>query len=632
MCFAPGDSLTSNSGLSESLIQLIAGKSETEDVSKKDDDTDKMSMEDKMLMWQERLDNDSISEVPIDALIEVIEDDFQPEMSEDVPVFDKYAEMVFGDHSYEWLTAGLRSKKLLTDEAENIKESVREEVLQALPKTRKLQSRCIPAFEVVFEVLWPLRSFLSQQFPDMTKPDIHRVITITGSIRDAQALTCEQYMIQTWPCTGVHLLGLLQRLLQSDMITRHYCKRPDGTIMEAWQANESVINVKVMGTHFIIAEVAEQLSWLNAALRTSTKFSCDKTLSFGKLVICTPSAKLVTTNPHQHPGSTPWDGGAATKQTELCHESQESSSTRKSAPSSDAQNPLYCFRISTETQEVDYAREEGTCWDQMIHSMIMIHGFPIRRRATKSLGLEISLRVAADLIGTKYITTFAGQTFVKGYSAMLKPVQKNHDIVVWHLLVNPTGDHISYCDDDLISSLNIDILGIGSFRHVIGWCGLASNYAGAADAHLAVRRANLPNATSKSVLFGDNISFGKTLISNTAYNIPKQYQTTHAERQGLWKMLKYLCQHSILLWDKADQRGWLVNGTAALLHMVRTSLYFEQEDSIPSLFVLKPTDLKEPTQPHSAKAALQFFGELDNLEARVSIKDFSTIDQSSTLR
>jgi hypothetical protein len=42
------------------------------------------------------------------------------------------------------------------------------------------------------------------------KPDevVEITITLTGSAKDAQALTCAQYLCQTWPSVGRHTVGL----------------------------------------------------------------------------------------------------------------------------------------------------------------------------------------------------------------------------------------------------------------------------------------------------------------------------------------------------------------------------------------------------------------------------------------
>lgn len=43
---------------------------------------------------------------------------------------------------------------------------------------------------------------------------MERAITITGSETDAQAATTAQYLSQTWPSSGIHLLHVVKRVVQ----------------------------------------------------------------------------------------------------------------------------------------------------------------------------------------------------------------------------------------------------------------------------------------------------------------------------------------------------------------------------------------------------------------------------------
>jgi hypothetical protein len=58
-----------------------------------------------------------------------------------------------------------------------------------------------------------------------------------------------------------------------------------------------------------------------------------------------------------------------------------------------------------------------------------------------------------------------------------------------------------------------------------------------------------------------------------------------------------------VLWDERDKCGWLVNGTSALLHLLRASLECNRKDSLNSIFLFKK--MEEAEQPYKAESALE---------------------------
>lgn len=565
---------------------------------------DRVSTVEKMQMWQDSFKD---PEHQIEPYPYGIEDDMDLEQSETIEGFDEYVKIILEDCSYKWLLGKLRNQAFLTDDEEdNVMSSVRHEIFKVLPRTTSLRSGCAPLSQVVFEVLWPLRSFLIDNFADAEQVQIARIITITGKASDAQTMTCEQYMEQIWPCTGVHLPRLLQQLMSSHSMTKHRCQRPDGAILEAWEVGPATVHVSIIGTSGVIAEVAEQLSWLSAALRAAPE-----------------SKRLATSKPSIHCVTIPDERSLPTIEEKVQYE--QTDEPRKGHDHSGTEELLgatrqpYHFRIMTDLRDVDYVSARGLCWYQMLQQSVMVRGFPIRRRQQKDLGLEISLKVAAELVGTMYLNSFAGQLFVKGYSAMLIPTLQVGDLLVWHSYFSPLGQHLPYRYRDAGSVQGIKMDDIGNFRHVIGWCSHALNHAGVADSDYTVRRARLPKAIAGCMLVDSNISFAIPLTSTDSPILSKQYYTPHARRTGYPSWFRYLSQKFVLFWDKRDQRGWLVNGIRALLHLIRASLRDDERNSAGSDFILKSSDLKEPKQPHSVKAPREFLSQRDNLCAKLAL-------------
>lgn len=61
-------------------------------------------------------------------------------------------------------------------------------------------------------------------------------------------------------------------------------------------------------------------------------------------------------------------------------------------------------------------------------------------------GLEIPLNVMAALLDEERVNTFRNRLYIKGINAMLVPTKRFDDIILWHLLLNEDGSHISYLD------------------------------------------------------------------------------------------------------------------------------------------------------------------------------------------
>ncbi|KAI9370912.1 hypothetical protein BJX61DRAFT_548656 [Aspergillus egyptiacus] len=200
----------------------------------------------------------------------------------------------------------------------------------------------------------------------------------------------------------------------------------------------------------------------------------------------------------------------------------------------------------------------GECWHNLFRNPVLVSGFPIARRPDQILsatGLEIPLRMMARLAKAKVVDSFCGRTVIKGFSTMLVPTRRGKNVIIWHLIHNRYGDRISYREclhgahPDSISSEQIQ-----RSRHMVGWC---------TDARFLAR-----------------FPF-------------------HVSRGGYIRKLKWISRKFVVLWDEEAKRGWLINGTSALLHLVRASLWHDSKDKFSSEFLFHFEDLQE-APPHAA--------------------------------
>lgn len=73
-----------------------------------------------------------------------------------------------------------------------------------------------------FLIDWDPISFLrEQQYQGSLHETIEKVITLTGSTKNAQALTTLEYLRQTWPTTGEHILQLVKDVLREPQGQKH---------------------------------------------------------------------------------------------------------------------------------------------------------------------------------------------------------------------------------------------------------------------------------------------------------------------------------------------------------------------------------------------------------------------------
>ena len=93
-------------------------------------------------------------------------------------------------------------------------------------------------------------------------------------------------------------------------------------------------------------------------------------------------------------------------------------------------------------------------------------------------------------------------------------------------------------------------------------------------------------------------------MGGSAFVLGEKDTPAHVARNGYIPKLQWISTKFILLWDETDRRGWLINGTTALLHVVRSSLAHNSADKFKAAFMFEPQDLEEPRIPGTADSAV----------------------------
>ncbi|UKZ81813.1 hypothetical protein TrVFT333_009587 [Trichoderma virens FT-333] len=96
----------------------------------------------------------------------------------------------------------------------------------------------------------------------------------------------------------------------------------------------------------------------------------------------------------------------------------------------------------------------------------------------------------------------------------------------------------------------------------------------------------------------------RMIIGGPAFSIGSKDTPAHVSRNGYIPRLEWISTKFILLWDEDDKRGWLVNGTSALLHVLRASLEYSSKGKFKSALLCKSEDLEESPTPFTADSAV----------------------------
>lgn len=171
-------------------------------------DLEGMSLDDKLSLWAQKASNtEPEHEFEVEELLEI--ELFEDEL--DTNELYRYQSLIMKSPAFDWLVGSLQREIQLGNSAVVGMMDIRRRILQGLPSPRHVsRKQAVPCVHVTFTAPWDPVSFIEEQGYDPDIEDIlGRVITLTGSSADVQAASCEQYLCQTWPSTGRHMLRII---------------------------------------------------------------------------------------------------------------------------------------------------------------------------------------------------------------------------------------------------------------------------------------------------------------------------------------------------------------------------------------------------------------------------------------
>ncbi|GJC88609.1 hypothetical protein ColLi_11447 [Colletotrichum liriopes] len=505
-------------------------------------------------------------------------DDEEEDDTEDpeIPVISIYRDILFNSSAYRWLVSRIRGEaKLQVPGGNVIKDVIRNTILQTLGRPKRI-SRKTPQIihTIVVLVEWdPFEFHRKQQYKEPLHLVLEDAITITGWGNNVQAATCLQYMTQLWPTTGPSFLRILQKMVK-DPVNRHTATLPNKAIVEVGYVDGGV-RIAISGSAYYIAEVVEQIAWLGSALRSSP-------LDQG-IVYCQASLTDFRLN-------------AANCPTSVC-----------------IREYTINFDIST-SKDDENTTVAADCWHNLFRNPVVVSGYPILRRPKPDSGLDIPLGIMAPLVNSNTLVDFNGRTFVKGFSAMLAAAEVVGGYVFWHLLFNKNGEYISYADsrvplvshqtprtsDSTATELTSLVQGAPDANYDLGWSGLPDPNQSCAFQNVSVSGGKFVNA-------GFNLAIG-------IKDKPAHIKFAPDDHIGT---LRTLSRRQFVFYDVDEARAWLVDGTSALLHLLRAAIEDYQGDpdlERLGLLLFDANEIEEARKTHTGRdAAFEFLANENNL-------------------
>ncbi|KAL6898240.1 hypothetical protein GGI43DRAFT_423762 [Trichoderma evansii] len=479
------------------------------------------------------------------------------------PRFAAYRELILKTEGYQWLLSRLKKELLMAPAKPSFMDTIKNLITQTLLSSLQIGNHT-PAkiYNAIFEVDWDIKAFLEkQQYSTELHEAIEKAITVTGSYQDSYVTTCGQYINQTWPSSG----SIIMRLIK-DMVGSKFKYNSTDDL-----STGAEFSARIDGTKFIvtadgpmtsITEAGEQLAWLGAALRTSPHDQ--------GLACCSPFISSQATQPLF------------------------------------AKNTIVKFKIGFRDEiQQDPGGLNGVCWYNLFKNPMVVKGYPIPARAETGTGAEIPFNIMAGLARTQRVDCFKGMTFIKGFSILLVPTKRIGDMIFWHLAYNKDGHRISYLDSNITSLGYANNLDLEQCRHVLGWCEDAAFYAGSAQANYFVANSALPTPHEGCSLVGTYVSPGRCIVGGPTFSLGVKETPIHVSRSGYIPRLQWIATKYVLLWDESEKRGWLVNGTSALLHIFN------------SAFIFRERNFQESKKPFMADSAIDVLINPKNLALKL---------------
>jgi hypothetical protein len=395
-----------------------------------------MSVLDKMRMWMSKAGQDHTVHSKEKFFVGVRDDE---EDSIDQSELSAYHNIIVESPAYQWLLTNMAKESNL--QLGTPQPRIRQRILDKLPTGTISKRRSPDIHEVTFELRWEdaMEEYFRYELPEqrrLSNRSFQSFVVLTGSPREAQGLTLEQYLAQTWPTAGLQLLFSLHAAVINHSHL-HTVDLPGNTRLSTRILHSRLI-VTSTGPAYYVADCGEILAWIWSALlgniRNLTGFCLPLMTSFR--IDAAPSNSTL----QKYRGYCNF--GFELTQREISDESLPG-----------IQN---------------FSRD-------LLGENAIILGFPIRRRPEGYPGLELSFDTLLLYLEAPKAEIFVLDVFIKGPRRMLKLIKHTEDVFLWRL-DHSLADYSSCCTDHLSKALSckdysyLDHHALEAGRHILSKC------------------------------------------------------------------------------------------------------------------------------------------------------------------
>ncbi|KAH6697198.1 hypothetical protein F5X68DRAFT_257437 [Plectosphaerella plurivora] len=207
--------------------------------------------------------------------------------------------------------------------------------------------------------------------------------------------------------------------------------------------------------------------------------------------------------------------------------------------------------------------------------------------------------------------------------------------MLWHFYYSPDGSRLPYPTPDQETEkeeTQIDLKALTHARHIVGWCSKAKFHAGAPDMNYNIKPTRLKRPSKDFSLEKLSVSVGSIVTAGCQFAIGEKDSHVRIGRIRYGSKLSWIHRKYVTLWDVDEKRGWLVKGTAALLHLLRASLHFNRTDEVQCGFLLDEDQPKDSSRPLTLNSSLDVLQDESNLELEIFPPEDKTKADSTPFR
>jgi ankyrin repeat protein len=403
-------------------------------------------------------------------------------------------------------------------------------LLKEAIQDRVLRYRMSQSSGVELVVKWRVPQFVQNELLGKVD-DLRKVVTLTGSVENAQMISVEEYVAQTWKDNGLRVLDALIEMMQTGYAELDMSAGKTATFKTD---RRGLLRMALKTSQELTVDIMEQIAWLGSVFTYEMTKSKD----------CGPFL--------------------ATGYYSLSSTSQY-------------------FRLSI----VDYPLEgylDEPCWTSILRSATLAIGFPVRKRQ-EGIGLEIPFPLLLRFADISVSMEYDGGTLLVGASTILFPSRILEDGVQWHVTdATSAQDAVEVINRSPDWIRTDDIGQLAEHRAYLGYCSHAQVLLGTRELimsqHTVELQSLLPKSKSQIELVHEGtMSAGFSIrgIFNTTIGgkwiVPPRLNVPLEDNRDLEDLLMNAHRRPVLVYDRKEDRGWLVPELSLVFHMALAYLH-----------------------------------------------------------